>query len=100
MKTTPGKIRLQLLALILNKKGRRENCIQTQTVFNQTKLNPQLFQKRPNHLTAKPPLVSQYRSHYHTLNIVTHNLITKVQNTNPIDIKPHNNNTLHAKKCG
>ena len=93
MKTTMAKTQLQLLALILNKKGRRENCVQTQAIFDETKLRTQLFQKRPS-------LVSQYQSRHHTLIIVTHNLITKDQNTNPIDIKPHNNNTLQTKKCG
>jgi len=93
MKTTPPKIQLQLLALIPNKKGRQENCIQTQAVFDETKLRAQLFPKRL-------PLVSQYRSRHHTLIIDVHNLITKDQNTNPIDIKPHNNNTLQTKICG
>jgi hypothetical protein len=58
MKTTSAKIQLQQLALILNKKGHWENCAQTQTVFDETKLKAQLFQKRPNHLRAKPPLAS------------------------------------------
>jgi hypothetical protein len=100
MKTTSAKMQLQLLALILDKKGRRENCAQTQTVLNQTKLKAQLFQKRPDHLRAKPPLVSHIGLAIAALIIDCIHLTTKDQNTNPIDIKLHNNNTLHPKKCG
>ena len=67
MKTTPAKIQLQLLVLILNKKGRQENCVHAQAISNQTKLRVQLFQKRPNHLTPKPPHVSQSRSRHRLL---------------------------------
>jgi hypothetical protein len=93
MKPTPLKIQLQLPTLILNTKGRRENCVKTQAVTNKPKRRAQLFQKRLPH-------ASQYRSRHHTLIIDVHDLITRDQNTNPIDINPHNNNTLQTKKCG
>jgi hypothetical protein len=100
MKATPAKIQLQQLTLLLNKKGHQENCVQTQAVLDETKLKAQLFQKRPTPFPQKPPLVSQHRSRHHAVIIVVHNLITKDHNTNPIDIQPHNNNTVQTKKCG
>jgi len=97
MKTTSTQIQLQHRTVNLNKKGRRENCVQTQVGLNLTKLKAQLLLIRPDHLTAKPPLVSQHKCRHRLLDI---HLTNKDQNTNPIDIQPHNNNILHTKKCG
>ena len=99
MKTTLTKIRLQLLALTRNKKGRRGGCVQLQAVFNETKLKAQLFQIRPDLFTQNRPPCCNIGLVITSL-IIAYTFITRVQNTIPIDIKLHNRHILYSKKCG